>query len=118
MIEEFGRLPFLQLQVHLNAVSLVGTDQLTRHVEGEPLLVVGLDTHDEFVGGDREAVLLSGGQQIIHRNPPSRLKLQPEFVGSVPQVLCQVFADPDQSLVHDPTSSCPGVDSILLLELF
>jgi hypothetical protein len=33
MIEEFGRLLFLKLQVRLNAVSLVGTDQFTRHVE-------------------------------------------------------------------------------------
>ncbi len=36
MIEEFGRLPLLQLQVHLDAVPLVGTDQATGFVEGEP----------------------------------------------------------------------------------
>jgi hypothetical protein len=30
-------------------VSLVGTDQLARHVEGETLLVVGLDALDQFV---------------------------------------------------------------------
>ena len=62
MIEELGRLPLFQLQVHLDAVPLVGTDQFARHVEGEPLLVVGLDALDQFVVGDREAVLLSGGK--------------------------------------------------------
>ena len=61
MIEQLGRLPLLQLQVHLDAVPLVGTDHLARYVEGEPLLVVGLDALDQFVVGDREAVLLDQG---------------------------------------------------------
>jgi len=36
MIEELGRLPLLKFQVHLDAVPLVGTDQATGFVEGEP----------------------------------------------------------------------------------
>ena len=61
MIEDLGRLPLLQLQVHLDAVPLVGTDQFAGLVEGEAPLVVRLDALDQFVIGDREAVLLDQG---------------------------------------------------------
>jgi hypothetical protein len=49
------------LQVHIDAVTLVGTNHLARHVEGEALLVVGLDALDELVIGDEGAVLLDQG---------------------------------------------------------
>ena len=61
MIEHLGRLPLFQLQVHLDAVTLVRSDQFARHIEGEPLLVVGLDAIDELVIGDEGAVLLDQG---------------------------------------------------------
>jgi len=61
MIEELGRLPLFQLQVHLDAVSLVGTDQFTRHIDGEPLPVIRFDALDELVIGDEGAVLLDQG---------------------------------------------------------
>jgi len=61
MIKELGRLPLFQLQVHIDAVTLVRSDQFTRHVEGEALLVVGLDALDELVIGDEGAVLLDQG---------------------------------------------------------
>ena len=61
VVQHLGRLPLFQLQVHIDAVTLVGTNHLARHVEGEVLLVVGLDALDEFVIGDGEAVLLDQG---------------------------------------------------------
>jgi len=89
------------LQVHLDAVPLVSTDQFARHVEGKPVLVVGLDAIDEFVMGDGKAVLLSGVEEVIHRHPPAWLERQPEFLGGVSQVFRQVLADGDQPFVHD-----------------
>jgi hypothetical protein len=61
VIEHLGRLPPLISHIHLDAVTLVRSDQVTGFVEGKPLLVVGLDALDELVIGDEGAILLDQG---------------------------------------------------------
>jgi hypothetical protein len=93
--QELGRHLFFELQIDRDAVPLVGPDQVAGVVEREPLLVVRLDALDEFVVGDGEPGPGAGGQQVVHGNPPTRLKRQAQGVGRVAQVFRQELAHSD-----------------------
>jgi hypothetical protein len=111
--QRLGRLPLLQLQVDSHAVTLVGTNHLARHVEGEPLLVVGLHALNQIVVRDREAVPPGGVEQFIDRHPTSRLERQPEVVRGMPKMLRQVLAEPNEAIFHerDSESIPPSIQS-------
>ena len=80
--EHFGGLPLLQVQVHLDAVALVGPDQVAGLVEGEPPLVVGLDALDELVVGDGEAVRSAAASRSSTGTQPPGWRVRPSSWGA------------------------------------
>ena len=81
MVEHLGRLPLLKLQVHLDAVPLVGPDQVAALIEREPPLVVGLDALDQFVVGDGEAVILGAAKRSSTGIHPPGWSVRPSSWG-------------------------------------
>ena len=49
VVQDIGRLFLFQLQVYLDAVALIGPDEVAGVIEGESFLVVRLDAFDQFI---------------------------------------------------------------------
>ncbi len=72
VVKDLGRLARLKLQVDVDAMSLVCTNQFSRCIEGEPLFVVGFNAFEKVVVGNREAAFAGSGEQIVHWHPAAR----------------------------------------------
>jgi hypothetical protein len=81
------------LEIDIDAVALVGSDEIARVVERESLLVARFDAFDQFVVGDGESNSFAGDQQGIHRYPTARLKRQAKSVWGVASVFGKELAD-------------------------
>jgi hypothetical protein len=84
VVELRQRLDGFQQQVHRHAVTLLCTDEGSRRIEGEALLVIVLDDLLQLGPADREPLSRTCLKERVHLYPPAGSQLQPEPIRPVP----------------------------------
>ena len=78
-------------------MTLLCTDEGSRRIEGEALLVIVLDDLLQLGPADQEPLSRARLKERVHLYPPAGSQLQPEPIRPVPEMLAQVFAQAQEA---------------------